>query len=432
MSTFYFNRIAASLLVIGASGVAIAQPDLYSVRTVERSGVSTECRNSNTTFDQPAAVLQGRSADVYISRNFSDIGITGMNVSSCENQCTVRLLEKGGAPGKGFLRLRLEVGPNAPLGRASLNISYITGGVANYPLRVIPTPKFTSVRTTSNASNQTDRITFTGENLDDLDTTGRSITNIVTPPLRLVSSSSTQLVYAPTGPVCRPFDHSANVAHRSNQCKAETPPFRIDRDAACAQAPQPTGVNTLPSGVRTGGSAPNFNLSPIVPIVTSVFRSIKGPIPTANGPIHQLFDTFCAGLSPNVITSVQLPPLQWGVRSNSSASVTSAFRLELIDLVRGRSLDSSEVPVGSMASGGSAMRSNYPGRPTTVSLVKDYLHPVSIDATGQAAPRKIEIGCYTAPGSTAVFDPGTDGLAVRVDTTNVVAESNENDNELRF
>jgi hypothetical protein len=435
MEVFNMRRVAASFLALGFSGFsgfAIAQSDLYSVRTLERSGVSTECRSTSQTFDQPAPVLQGRSVDVYVSRHFSDVGITGMNVSSCANQCTVRLLEKGGAPGKGFIRLRLEVGPNAPLGRASLNVTYVTGGVANYPLKVIPTPKFTNVRTTADVSNQNDRIILTGENLDDIDTNSRSITHIVTPPLRLVSASSTQLVYAPTGPICRPFNGSANVDHRTERCKAETMPFRIERDAACAQAATSAGSNPPFPSTRVGAVVVNLNLTPIVPPVTSVFRSIKGPIPTANGPIHQLFDTFCAALSPNVITSVQLPNLQWGMQSNNATSITNAFRLELIDMERGRTLDASDVPAGSLPIGGTAMRNNYPGRPTSASLVKDYLHPIAIDATGQVLPRKVEIGCYSAPGSTPAFDPGTNGLAVRVDTTNVVAESNENDNELRF
>jgi hypothetical protein len=410
-------------------------PDIYSISTSEGAGVSTECSSGpQPNFSARLPVLQGRLANIRIARHFVDVGIVGINVSSCDGACSIRIVEKGNSALKGFVQLELRVAQNAPLGNAAININYITGGVGTYPIKIVRQAVFTSISTTNSVSNQNDRITLSGSNLDDLDSSEVRFLQSPEAPFRRVSGTNTQLVYAPTGPICNANSLSNPTVRYQDArgCKAELPRYQFARDASCAadaSSPRPPAIVQPPP--RVVAPQPTTNITPVIPRLDLVMRSIRGPIPTANGSIHQLFDNFCGSMTANIVNTVNVPPLQWGARVTGPTNLGFNFQIELLDGSTGRRLQSSEVPVGTIPADGQVMRSNYPGRPTQISVIKDFVHPVEI-VGNQASPRRVELGCYTAPGTTVSFDPSLNNGIVRVDTGNTIIESNENDNELRF
>lgn len=146
-------------------------------------------------------------------------------------------------------------------------------------------------------------------------------------------------------------------------------------------------------------------------------------IATPNGGMVQINPFFCSGLSttPNIATSVDVPPLVWGVVGTNIELANIAFNVELRDADRNTVLSTLNLAQGFPANTPLVQTENYPGRPSSLRVILNPRFQV-----GSAI--QTTAGCFTAPGSTPRLDPN---MVIRVDTNNTINEGEkENDNEL--
>ncbi len=136
---------------------------------------------------------------------------------------------------------------------------------------------------------------------------------------------------------------------------------------------------------------------------------------------------FCDGLRESVVTTVSVPRLTWGVVGVNPDLANTQFDVQLIDVTdpnAPRVLDTLSVPQGFPANTSLVHKNDYPGRPTSISVVRN---PSFLSGPGTRTFQ----GCFTAPGSTQSLEPMA--LLLRVDPNNRIDEGDrENDNDYRF
>lgn len=157
--------------------------------------------------------------------------------------------------------------------------------------------------------------------------------------------------------------------------------------------------------------------------------------PTLRGGMRQVSDFFANGLPDNVVTSVAVPDLIWGISGVNAELAKTSFDAQLIDVSNAanpRVLDTLNLPQGFPANTPLVTRANYPGRPTSIRVVNNPRFAFDHDNDPTTDPlRQTYVGCFTEPGSTQSLDPMA--LLLIVDGANRVSEGGrENDNELRF
>ena len=166
------------------------------------------------------------------------------------------------------------------------------------------------------------------------------------------------------------------------------------------------------------------NLAPYVATPRVVTRPLTGEvIPTPNGGMVRIDPFFCSGLSstPDIETTVDVPPLVWGVIGTNIELANVAFDVELRNADTNAVLSTLNLPQGFPANTPLVQTENYPGRPSSLRVI---LNPRFQDGS---AIRTIA-GCFTEPGSEQQLDPN---MVIRVDSNNTINEGEgENDNEL--
>lgn len=204
-------------------------------------------------------------------------------------------------------------------------------------------------------------------------------------------------------------------------------------DNAAYRMPASTPSQTTPTNpppldrprIIVGNSLPN--LLPAVQTPYILARALGPVVATLNGGMWPVNSVFCNNLPQNAVTTVPVPPLTWGVSGANVTATTGAFSVQLFNDAN----PAAPVPIDTMTlAGGLAptqplvQRTNYPGRPAMLSVIRDPRFVISSSTT-----QTIE-GCFTAPGITQPMEPA---LKIVVDTTNAVNEGMfENDNELRL
>jgi hypothetical protein len=206
--------------------------------------------------------------------------------------------------------------------------------------------------------------------------------------------------------------------------------FKIEPDcsrlttAPYRSSPIATG-GIVQVGGRTG-SAADPNLLPTLRTPLCLTRPLTEAIATPEGGMVRLQDCMCRGIQvDDVVTSVSVPDLGWGV-ARTSVEVTSAFDVALLDVTQPSSpvvLETFHLPQGFPPNTPNQETRNYPGRPTTIRVVKNPRFRI-----GSAT--QTFLGCFTEPGSTPKLDPGA--LLIQVDPGSAVTESSESDNDQPF
>lgn len=168
------------------------------------------------------------------------------------------------------------------------------------------------------------------------------------------------------------------------------------------------------------------NLAPYVAAPQVLTRPLpSGIIPTPDGGMVRLDPFFCArpGLTPNLVTPVDVPDLVWGVIGSDIDLANTAFDVQLINAETNAVLSTMNLPQGFPADTPLVQTENYPGRSSVLRVI---LNPrFQIGSAIQTFD-----GCFTEPGSTQSLDPR---MVVRVDPDNNIDEGErENDNELPF
>jgi hypothetical protein len=195
------------------------------------------------------------------------------------------------------------------------------------------------------------------------------------------------------------------------------------------------GGGTFVTPPRGGTGTPLPNLLPYVSPNSVLTRPVNQQvIPTLRGGMRQVASFFASGLSENVVTAVPVPKLTWGVSGVNIELAKTQFDAQLIDVTNvsnPRVLDTLSLPQGFPANTPLVTKTNYPGRPTSIRVVKNPRFQVDHDDDPNTDPlRQTYVGCFTEPGSTQALDPMA--LLLVVDSANRVSEGRENDNELRF
>lgn len=415
---------SAIVLVLGSTLVtpvlAGVNDDLFQVITDNALLRHTSCGAFDFgSLTARAPIVRGKTAKVRIQKNFVDVGLETASVSSCGGKCSANITHKGGVTQKGFAEIDLVVNGDAPLGNATLVMHYFGGGTGSYDLLIVPDSRIDSV-TAANVSNTGDHITFRGSALDRFPATLISVNHNFT----RISESDTTLVLAPAQRICANQTVTLRMpleAARS-ACHVDAPQFNIVRDPACAVASGSTP--SLPHAPASGATVQLPNLLPALVTPTVLTRALGATISTTRGGMVAVNNFFCANLAANVVTTVNVPKLTWGVSGVNIEAVNTRFDTQLLDADANRVLDTLTLPLGFPANTPLVQRDNYPGRATTLRVVRDPRFQLG-------AAQQTTIGCFTEPGSTPTLDPKT--LLIRVDPDNRIDEgSRENDNDLRF
>jgi hypothetical protein len=193
-----------------------------------------------------------------------------------------------------------------------------------------------------------------------------------------------------------------------------------------------SGGGTPPSGsnppTTSVPSTPNLLPSLGTPVVlTRPLASVPQVIPTPSGGMNRIDGALCGSLADSVISAVAVPKLTWGVSGVNITAASSQFNVQLLDVADSnapRVLDTLILPQGFPANTPLMQKNNYPGRLTSIRVVKNPRFKVGSEF-------QTFVGCFTEPGKTQALDAAA--MLIKVDAGNSINEGNrENDNELRF
>jgi hypothetical protein len=194
------------------------------------------------------------------------------------------------------------------------------------------------------------------------------------------------------------------------------------------------GVYNPPIHVGTGETAPNVLPHLNTPYVLT--RPIGQVITPDGAMMVRVADYFGEGLPENVVTAVPVPKLTWGVAGVNIHLANTQFDAQLIDQSdpnNPRVLDTLSLPQGFPDNTPLVTKDNYPGRLSTIRVVRNPRFQVGTQQVGDHVEPTFTTyhGTFTEPGSTQVLDPGA--LLLVVDSNNRINEGRrENDNELPF
>jgi hypothetical protein len=207
------------------------------------------------------------------------------------------------------------------------------------------------------------------------------------------------------------------------------------REPAITAAPSSGGTGGERRPPVGGGSSSDPDPKPVIPNLlpmlnhpTTLTRSLTGQvIATPLGGMTEVSSFFANGLTDNVVATVPVPKLTWGVSGVNNEAADSEFDVQLIDVTDENNplvLDTLSLPQGFPEHTPLVTKDNYPGRLTSIRVIKNPIFKTGTSTTEY-------IGCFTAPGITQALDPQK--LLLVVDSADRIDEGNrENDNELRF
>jgi hypothetical protein len=188
-----------------------------------------------------------------------------------------------------------------------------------------------------------------------------------------------------------------------------------------------SGVSTPSGGVSHQVRIPNLLPSLLNNPIFLTRPLNQQVVATPGGGMMQVSDFFCDRLAASVVTAVPVPRLTWGVAGVNIELANSQFDVQLIDMTNPnapRVLDTLSLAQGFPANTPLVHRDNYPGRPTSIRVVRNPSFPFGSGTLTFT-------GCFTEPGSTQSLDPMS--LLLRVDPNNRINEGErENDNDYRF
>lgn len=188
-----------------------------------------------------------------------------------------------------------------------------------------------------------------------------------------------------------------------------------------------------PSGGGTGVTLQpsDPDLMPSLQTPALLTRPLSEIIPTINGGMFRINDAFCKGLQSNQPQMVSVPNLTWGVVGVNIQNVNAAFNVQLIDATdrnASRVIDTLQLPQeGFPDNQPIVLKNNFPGRSTTIHVIKDPKFKISNSVT-ETMP-----GCFTDPLTPPqTMDPRV--LLIKVDPNNRIneGEHQELNNVLRF
>lgn len=194
------------------------------------------------------------------------------------------------------------------------------------------------------------------------------------------------------------------------------------------------GVYTGPIHAGAGETAPNVLPHVNTPYVLT--RPIGQEITPDGAVMVRVADYFGERLPENVVTAVSVPKLTWGVAGVNIHLANTQFDAQLIDQSdpnNPRVLDTLSLPQGFPENTPLVTKDNYPGRLSTIRVVRNPRFQVGTQQVGDHVEPTFTIihGTFTEPGSTQVLDPNA--FLLIADSNNRINEGQrENDNELLF
>lgn len=202
--------------------------------------------------------------------------------------------------------------------------------------------------------------------------------------------------------------------------------------ASCAEAERSRyryipRASTSPSSGIIIRVPPVPNLLPHVNTPYVLARAYGPEVPTPNGGMFRVDDYFGKSLQPNIITTVPVPDLTWGVIGDRIGAANTQIDVQLFDesdFNNPRVLGTLNLPQGFPPNTPLVTTNNYPGRPVSIRVVKN---PTFQFDDG----RQTFCGTFTEPGNNQALEPSA--LLLVADSSNQINEGvREADNELRF